>query len=162
MTDIEITDRQLKAFRRFLNRLPHGKELELVVLKAHLLMEEQINLLVDERTKNPTALEEAKLESFHRICLAQSFFPPDHQPWLWKALKKLNTLRNRIAHDLDPKGVEDKIEDFVSSFPGEIGKTGDDRQTRFELTLWSMFDAVSELVEPRKAPVVELVDRNEP
>src|ERR1700682_6792678 len=115
MADTEITDRELNAFRRFLGRLPHGKELELVVLKAHLLMEEKIILLGDGRTKNPTALKEAKLESFHRICLAQSFFPADHQPWLWKALKRLNALRNQIAHEVDPKGVEDKIEDFVRS-----------------------------------------------
>ena len=42
MPDRDITDRQLKAFRRFLERLPHGKELDLVILKAHLLIEEQV------------------------------------------------------------------------------------------------------------------------
>ena len=82
MSDEDITDRRLEAFDRFLKRLPHGKELDLVILKAHLLIEEQINLLIDERLKNSGALEEANLESLHRICLAQSFFPPDHQPWL--------------------------------------------------------------------------------
>lgn len=161
MSDPEIAERQLDAFKRFLGLLPHGKELDLVILKAHLLVEEQVNALIDERLKNAPALKKAKLGSFHRICLAESFFPEDFQPWLWPALRKLNELRNDIAHQLSPVGINESIDHIIKSIPGDIGKVSSTRQERFEMTLWSLFDAVSELVESHKAPVEEFVHRDE-
>jgi hypothetical protein len=94
-------------------------------------------------------LAATELDYSARICLAQSFFSPDFEPWLWRALKQLNKLRNRIAHDIEPEGVSDLIDDLVQSFPGDVHRVSEDRHTRFELLLWSMFDAVSELVRPQ-------------
>ena len=54
MSTDEITDRQLESFQRFLKLLPHGKDLDLVILKAHLLIEEQLRQLISERLKNPS------------------------------------------------------------------------------------------------------------
>ena len=48
VTDAQITQRQLDAFRRFLKLLPHGQDLALVILKGHLLIEEQIKLIINE------------------------------------------------------------------------------------------------------------------
>lgn len=159
MPDKHITDRQGKAFWRFLELLPHGKELDLVILKAHLLIEEQVNALINERLKNSSViLEEERFESYYRICLAQSFFAPDFQPWLWRALKQMNKLRNRVAHRIEPKGIDNLIEDIIKSVPFKYG-VGSTRQERFEFALWSLFDAVSELVDSRKAPVVGIVNR---
>ena len=161
MPDRDINDRQLQAFRRFLERLPHGKELDLVILKAHLLIEEQVNALIRERLKNAEVLlSEERFESFYRICLAEAFFSPDFQPWLWHALTQLNKLRNRVAHHIEPKGLDNIIEDLIRSIPGDIGKDAPTRQERLEFALWSLFDAVSELVESRRASVVELVTRD--
>jgi hypothetical protein len=150
MADTKITDRQLSAFRRFLNRLPHGKEIDLVILKAHLLIEEQVNEISRERLKNPSVLlDEERLESLDRIRLAQSLFEPNFQPWLWHALRKLNKLRNRIAHNIEPKGINDLIDDLIKSIPGSFHKDEDaTRQDRLELSMWSLFEAVSALVEP--------------
>ncbi len=48
----EITERQLLAFKRFLSALPHGQDTELVLLKGHILIEEQVRLLIDRRLRN--------------------------------------------------------------------------------------------------------------
>ncbi len=155
MTKDEVSDRQIKAVRRFIELLPHGKELDLVILKAHLLIEEQLNFLLAERLKNPSVLDEIELGSFHRICLAQSFFPPDYQPWLWEGLKKLNRLRNHIAHNLEPKGVQDRIDDLISGYPpGAYANRFTERQDRFQYTLWLMHNMISELLDTPRAPVV--------
>src|SRR5450759_268308 len=106
-----INSRQIEDFGRFLKILPHGKDQGLVLLKAHLLIEEQIRKIVDERLKNPDALIDTRIDCHQAICLAQAFFPVDFQPWLWAALKKLNTIRNDIAHKLEAKGLSDKIKD---------------------------------------------------
>jgi hypothetical protein len=150
MSPKDISRNELEAFRAFVNRLPHGKDLELVVLKAHLLIEERLNALIAERLKHPgSLLGEERFESYYRIRLAQSFFPPGFQPWLWKALLMLNKLRNRVAHSVAPKGLEDLIDELIATLPGDFGKGGETRQERFELTLWALFNAVSELVEAR-------------
>src|SRR6476646_6881578 len=129
-----ITPRQIKAFHRFLKLLPHGTDRALVVLKAHLLIEEQVRLIVSERLKNPRALRDAQLDCHQCICLAQSLFPADHQPWLWVSLKKLNKIRNDIAHNVEPAGLQDRMDDFVDSFPSQFDDA--DELTRFEMTLW--------------------------
>ena len=155
----EVSDKQIRAFRRFLTVLPHGKNQDLVLLKAHLLIEEQVRQIVDERLKNPSALIDTRIDCHQAICLAQSFFPVDFQPWLWSALKKLNKIRNDIAHKLEPKGLDDKIKDFVASFPSGFADTAVDAD-RFELTLWSVFVAVSDLVETPSAQIIELIPKS--
>ena len=155
MTNQEVTARQIEAFRRFLTLLPHGKDRRLVVLQAHLLIEEQLRQLVSERARNARAIEEADLDFYQCTCVAQSFFPLDHLPWLWVGVKKLNKVRNDIAHRLEPKGLQDRMDDFVNSVPSGFNAF-DDEISRFELTLWSLFTAVSELVEAPSAKVVPL------
>ena len=161
MTMDDVSAKQIEAFRRFLRMLPHGKDQHLVVLKGHLLIEEQVRQIVDERLKNPDALIDTRIDCHQAICLAQAFFPVDFQPWLWAALKKLNTIRNDIAHKLEAKGLSDKIKDFVTSFPSGFADAPADADS-FEMTLWSLFVAVSDLVETPSAQIIELVPRNEP
>jgi len=146
----ELTSRHLEAFQRFLSLLPHGKDPELVLLKGHLLIEEQIRALIDRRLQNPQALKEAnaKLEAHQAIQLAQAFFPPGHMVDTWRAISKLNTLRNAIAHNLveNKEGLADRIEAWVQSAPTGA-KDFDDPTARFEITLWALFEAVSSLVD---------------
>jgi hypothetical protein len=143
---------------RFLSVLPSGGALDLVILKAHLLLEEQINVLIDERLNNADALRSADLDSFQRICLAESFFSPDFQPWLWRGLKQLNKLRNEIAHQIAPEGLQARVDNIIKFVPGapEFKPFAATPQAHFEMTLWSLFDAVSRLVKSRKASVVGL------
>lgn len=149
MAEREITKRQLQAFRRFLEHLPAGKELDLVILKAHLLIEEQIYLLIAQRLKNAEPLlNDERFGSSYRIRLAQSFFPANFQPWLWNALRQLNKLRNRIAHSLAPKDTDNIVNDIINTVPGAARWSAPTRQDRFEFALSSLFDSVSELVEP--------------
>lgn len=145
----EITSRHLEAFQQFLRLLPHGKDPELVLLKGHLLIEEQIRALIDRRLQNPQALKEAnaRLETHQAIHLAKAFFPPGHMVEIWRAISKLNTLRNDIAHNLVERGsLWDRIEAWVQSAPTGA-KDFDDSTTRFEITLWALFEAVSSLVD---------------
>lgn len=157
MSEMSATEkRQAEAFRRFLQLLPHGKDIELVILKAHLLLEEQVRQIIDERLKNPAAL--ARLQCHQAICLAQAFFPKDHDPFLWASLKELNSIRNDIAHKLQSAQLQRRLEALIEGFPSGFADSSD----RFELTLWSMFVAISGLVETPSARVIDIVPRNGP
>jgi hypothetical protein len=160
----EITERQLQAFKRFLSVLPHGQDPELVLLKGHILIEEQVRLLIDKRLRNPDALREAnaRLEFCQAIHLAKAFFPPNHQPELWRAVAKLNTMRNDIAHNiLSRSSLGDRIAAWLESFPTGISSVPD-KPLRFEFTLWSLFAAVSELVDAPNAEVIQFGASSEP
>jgi hypothetical protein len=154
----EITDRQLMAFRAFLLKLPHVKDAELVLLKGHVLIEEQIRLIIDRRVRNPAALcdANARLDCHQAICLARSFFPPDFQPEVWRAATKLNKIRNDIAHEIVPhQSLADRISAWVEMFPAGFSDFTD-KTLRFEATLWSLFDAVSELVDTPSAEAIQM------
>jgi hypothetical protein len=157
----EISDRHLNAFKNFLESLPHGKDIELVLLKGHLLIEEQIRQIIHSRLRNPGVFAEAnsQLGAHQAIQLAKAFFPPAHMPEIWKATLKLNQLRNDIAHNLWSKmQLSDKVAAWVKIVPSSL-TAGPDAQQNFELALWSLFEAISSLVDQ---PFSEVVASRQP
>ena len=157
MTENQVTQRHVEAFGRFLKLLPHGKDLTLVILKGHLLIEEQVWQIIDERVGKPDALRKnVKFDCHQAICIAEALCPQEQEPWLWEAVKKLNKIRNEIAHKTEPVGIEDRVDDFVNSVASGL-YFSEDKQGRFEGALWSLFEAVSSLVERPTATVLELV-----
>ena len=107
----------IASFRKFYKLLPRSKDVSLVILKLHLLVEEQVRAFVDERLQDKEALEDAKLEAHQAICLAEALSSEDIHPNVWEAARKLNGLRNHIAHTLEPQGILDRM-NHISSLIG--------------------------------------------
>jgi hypothetical protein len=151
--------RQADAFRRFMLLLPREKDPVLVVLKGHLLIEEQLRLVVDARVAKPDAVAKAQLECFQVICLVEALCLNEAPLFVWDALRKLNKLRNDLAHKLEPKGVHDRMIDittFVEENCGiseaERGKPDSDLFMNFEFAIWLLFTQVASLVEGPPSP----------
>jgi hypothetical protein len=104
-----IDDHAIAAFRRFYTMLPRNDDPVLVILKLHLLVEEQVRAFIDERLHNGLALKPAKLECHQVICLAEALSKEDIHPSLWEAARKLTELRNKVAHIIEPAGVRERI-----------------------------------------------------
>lgn len=153
--DAKENPRQIAAFGRFLKLLPHGQGLTLVTLKGHILIEEQVRAIIDAHVRIPEAVTKAELTCHQAICIAEAFCPKEQEPWFWSAVRKLNKIRNEIAHNSEPSGLEDRVDDFVRFFPS--GLDAEDRESRFELTLWSLFERVSALAEPSAATIPEVI-----
>lgn len=154
MTDDQVTPKQIDAFKRFIKLLPHGKDLTLVILKGHLLIEEQVRQIIDERVKIPQSLRDARLTCYQAICIAEAFCS-EEQKYIWNAVKKLNNIRNDLAHKTEPVGLDDRIDDFVQSIPWHV-PVEENEIMRIEFTLWALFEAVSSLVERPTATMFEL------
>lgn len=75
-------------------------------------------------------------------------------PNIWKAAKNLNKLRNDIAHNLDPKGLEQRVINFVELFPSGFAGENEPIQKKFEKSLLSLFVSMSALTERE---VIELL-----
>ena len=126
-----------ERFQQYLN-LPIEGDLTLMILRGHLLIEEQVNFLIDNRVAKCGALKEADLTSFQKICLAEAiieeFSPDGEDAWLWPAVKKLNKLRNDIAHNLTKPGIDERVADFVKRVPKKLDSSNFCHN--FEFALW--------------------------
>ncbi len=89
---------------RFMSHFPFEGDTTLQILKGHLLVEEHIRQLVTLQLPTPKALtgsDGASYDCHQMICLAEAITAESNQEqWVWKALKKLNKLRNFLAHNL--------------------------------------------------------------
>jgi hypothetical protein len=133
------------AFRRFLTYLPHGKDLELVILKSHLLIEEKTRTLLTGNCSDNEALRNANLTCEQVIYMAKAL-NPEMDKRIWVSALKLNNIRNKIAHKVEHSGLTHQIEDFVRT---SMAKYEDcDLQEKFELSLWSLFVCLSVKAEP--------------
>lgn len=102
----------------FLQHIPESDaDLTMTVLKGHLLLEQRIREFVSERMLSPTALDDAGLSSYQAICLAEALTLPNTEPkQLWDILRQINTLRNKLAHNLEPEGVQQRVEKIINDY----------------------------------------------
>ncbi len=85
----------------------------LLTLKAHLLLEEALFEAVCAKCASPNYFEKAKLSFYQQLQMARALYPipADDEKrtatmdMFWDASKALNTLRNQLAHNLDPKAL---------------------------------------------------------
>jgi hypothetical protein len=152
------------SFEKFKKLLPQSEDASLIILKLHLLVEEQIRAFVDERVAHPQALEAAKLECHQAICLAEALSTEDIDSKVWEAARKLNSLRNQIAHNLEPKGVVDRIRKITAllGLPSELNRI--DRKSEAASTMDNLIFVGSALhaeislyVKRRPAAILRLV-----
>lgn len=85
----------------------------LMVLKGHLLLEELLYAAVQSKCPNPAHVEKAQLRFLQLLHLVRALYltPSPEQSGsfneeaFWDALVALNTLRNRLAHKLEPNDL---------------------------------------------------------
>jgi len=113
-----LKDNSQAALERHRAHFPSDTELSLQVLKGHLLIEELVRELVDARLADPKALEGESGTSFNchqMICLAEALTSNAKElPWTWKATKKLNAMRNKLAHRLDYAMLQKDVDAFTT------------------------------------------------
>lgn len=165
MNDHDISEHEVEAFRRFLLLLPSEREATLIILKGHLLIEEQVRKIIEERVTKPKAIADAQLDCFQAICIAEALCADESNPDLWNTLKRLNKLRNDIAHRIEDKGLKDKMANVVSLVKQHsiLGSSVDetDPLNQFDFALWIVFCQVAALVKRSSAKVMALTPRVE-
>jgi hypothetical protein len=106
-----------KDIKEHLGDLPDSPDHILIILKGHLLVEQEINRLLEAKLPNPDVLKLRKANGpkfFHKVCLLEALIPnPRRVPDLWDLIKKLNELRNEFSHKLNPNDINKKIDKFV-------------------------------------------------
>lgn len=141
------------AFERFDRLLGEVDELTVAVLRGHLLLEEQLQRLLGSAAPAPAFVEEANLRFPQLLQLVRAFLPDETLELVWRSLRELNGLRNQLAHRLEPRDLEARVNAFVSIIRDPIASDASrDEYTRaLNQALGFLYGALSHLPGPRHA-----------
>lgn len=98
---------------RYLTHLPKSGDVELTLLKTHLLIEELLTYILEKKCVKPGYMKKARLTFAQKISMARAMSEISESSWVWGALKKLNDARNSLSHKLDHEVIQEEIADFV-------------------------------------------------
>jgi hypothetical protein len=86
--------------KEFFNAIKDFDALMFVVLKGHLLIEEEINKILEAKLFHPKYIKETKFDVFQKILLCRALCPKANESIHWRLIISLNQLRNKVAHKL--------------------------------------------------------------
>ncbi len=114
--------RRLKVIARVFDHVPLEGDLLAVLIKGHLIVEEQLNEALCKAVKNPQYLEKSRLRFEQLFNIAKAHYFHEKDSWLWGAVSKLNSIRNQMAHRLEPDDLPKLTEEFLElARPGKEG-----------------------------------------
>ncbi|GAB2779827.1 hypothetical protein GCM10027040_02320 [Halomonas shantousis] len=102
------------AEKVFLHLPTHGDSFN-YILSSHLVIEEVLTALLYDKSKANKSINNAKLSFSQKVHVLQAFYGEEFEPSLYASLLKLNKMRNKCAHVLDPPNIDDLAKDLVSS-----------------------------------------------
>jgi hypothetical protein len=97
------------AWERFDAALNEIDPVSMLVLRAQLLIEEQLHRILASRLPAPHFAADASLRFPQLLSLVRAFFPDARLDDTWRVLREFNALRNRLAHHLEPADLEARI-----------------------------------------------------
>ncbi len=98
---------------RFADHMPGVDDTIVSILKGHLLIEEQLFGLINVKLRKPVAIKDLRFSFQQILCIAESLTWYKGSEWAWESIGKLNSIRNGLAHRIDPPKLNEKIEDFL-------------------------------------------------
>jgi len=107
------TAEYFESLKCFLKHMPTQKDTELVVLKGHLLIERLLEKYLNQNLAQPSALENAGLSFNQKLSFVAALHHDTNDEWLWGGIRKLNRLRNELAHRLESPKLLTLVEDFI-------------------------------------------------
>jgi len=94
---------------RYDEHMPRGDDVSLIVLKGHLLIEEMLLELAMLAVPNPKYFEQASL-GFHKLAhVVRALVAEKSDDTCWDLILGINTLRNQLAHKLEPHDLDQRI-----------------------------------------------------
>ena len=102
--------------------LPSERGLEYIILKGHLLAEEEMLNYIKRAMPNPISITEERFSFYQLIQIVKAMRPTGADLWLWEALQKLNSLRNEMAHNLQPQGFDRRVKQLIKIIEQKAGK----------------------------------------
>ena len=130
----------------FFDHVPNNGEIELTLLKGHLLIEKLLHKELIRTSRNPEVIEKMNISFSTMIGLVRSYSDLEKE-WIWPALKMLNQARNQLAHSLSKKEIEEKVDGFVKFVLKHESKITEEvineRFTHFHWALYKLYISIA-------------------
>lgn len=98
---------------RYDEHMPEDDDISLIVLKGHLLIEEMLLDLASLALEHPEYIKKVRL-SFHELaCMVRALISENSDDKCWEVILKINSLRNKLAHKLDPPDLQRCITEIL-------------------------------------------------
>jgi hypothetical protein len=95
----------------------------LLVLKGHLVLEQLIRAKLDAALQDPAQLRKSYLTFFNLLCVARAVFGDvtddshGESKSMWDVVEAWNTLRNKLAHRIEPTDTKQLLGRIVYWMP---------------------------------------------
>ncbi|MGX9934810.1 hypothetical protein ACVFVO_05455 [Advenella kashmirensis] len=139
---------------RFDRLIPRTADELTVILKGHLLIEEQLRAITRSSVSNPEYFDDAKLTFYSALRLARAVAGHFNDGACWVAAERLNSVRNRIAHNAEPNINQAPLDRFFSVCEEEIRWSAVSHLPRnttklrgYICFIWITFDALRAVVQ---------------
>lgn len=115
----------LAEFQRLRQHLPDEDDIDLIILKGHLLLEESLERIIRTMSAHGDLPKGDLRRSFYQKArLARAMCRSQYQSKLWDLILTLNTLRNTVVHQLEPPEFDAKVKAFLASASTDYGPSG--------------------------------------
>jgi hypothetical protein len=108
-----------KLWNRVKRLLPRSHDPYLILLKGHLLIEEQLFAYISAHCRNTDKLEDARLTFAQKLRLAQAFSGGLTESHVGRSLEKLNAIRNKMAHRAEVPDLDSRLDDYLKAWAEE-------------------------------------------
>jgi hypothetical protein len=137
----------LRPLIRFMEHLPKSHDVELTILKCHLLIEELLHKIIEKKAENPHFIDSANLRFIQKMYLARAFTKTGIKPWVWGAVKQLNKTRNKLSHGLSANEIKAEYDSFIRIVESATGVPEDnlvnENFTKFHWAAFKVFGSLS-------------------
>jgi hypothetical protein len=96
------------------------EDVTLLLLRSHLLVEQQINAALHKILPGFASLDVGRLTYHQRIQIVRALDGNRKAEDALRFAERLNLIRNRLANQLEPTGVENTIADFVNEMATSV------------------------------------------
>lgn len=134
--------------------VPHDADELSIILKGHLLIEEQLRSITRSILASPEHFDKARLTFSNALHLARAVAGHFNQGVCWIAAEKLNTIRNHIAHQAEPVAAPVLLEKFFAACESDMNwawihglPRGRQKLRSYICAIWVVFDALRAVVQ---------------
>jgi hypothetical protein len=132
----------------------------LLILRTHLLVEERLRDVCAQICRAPDELRPARLSFYQVLCICRAVVGRHEEP-AWEFATRLNEVRNRMAHHLDPGDMDELVDSVVQKLGWHRGHRPTTPIARFRdaaIFVCGYFDAIRGSVRLREGygPEVQL------
>ncbi len=90
----------INAMEKYKSHLMGLTEIDLIILRGHLLLEEYLYNAICEFVFHPTFIKKADMNFSQMVTIARSISLDEQNNSMWGLILAINKLRNKIAHEL--------------------------------------------------------------